>query len=111
MNALPHITYPQAQGTNGTRNPTVLQEGKLQEQIPRVASGSFHVIPGFDKEAELAFLLLHGEGLWMSTFATHRFCVDLAFLTPQIWFSCGCSTPDCSTATVLGTIKSGARIH
>lgn len=63
MNALPHVTYPQARGTNSTRNPTVLEEGKHQEQIPSVGFGSFHVISGFDKKAELAVLLLHGEGL------------------------------------------------
>lgn len=111
MNALPHVTYPQARGTNSTRNPTVLEEGKHQEQIPSVGCGSFHVISGFDKKAELALLFLHGEGLWVSTFATHRICVHLAFLTPQILFSYGCSMPDCSSATVLGTITSGARIH
>lgn len=94
------ITDPQAWGTNGTRTPTVLQEGKPQEQIPSVGCGSFQLISGFDKKGELALLLLQGEGLWISTFATHRFCVHFAFLTPQIWFSYGYSTPGCSTASV-----------
>lgn len=111
MRALPHITYPQAWETNGIRNPTVLQEGEPEEQIPSAGCGSFHPISGFDKKAELALLLLHGEGLWMSTFGTNRSCVRFAFPVPWIWFSYGCSTPDCTTATVLGIIKSGPRVH
>lgn len=100
------ITYPQALGNKWHQKPNCAAGRKPQEQIPSAGCGSFNLISGFDKKTALALLLLHGEGLWISTFATHRFCVHFAFLTPQIWFSYGYSN-----ATMLGTIRSGARVH